>query len=198
MKFSLFSGGSVDYVIVGLGNPGAKYEHTRHNAGFLAIDKIAEKWNISVSKLKFNGLHGLGKVGDKKVLLVKPVTYMNNSGSCVSQFLNFYKVPPQRLIVICDDISLDVGRMRIRRNGSHGGHNGLRDIEAMIGSREYPRVKVGIGKKPHPQMDLADWVLSKFTAADLKVLDTINSNCEDTVRLLMNNKIDEAMNRYNS
>ena len=145
------------FLIVGLGNPGTQYEYTRHNAGFLTLDALAEKAGIRVSSLKFKALYGTGLLAGEKVVLLKPQTFMNASGEAVRDAAAFYKIPPQRIIVIYDDISLDVGRLRIRRKGSDGGHNGIKSILYLLESDQFPRVKMGVGKKPHPEMDLADW-----------------------------------------
>lgn len=198
MKIFLTGKSSVDYVVAGLGNPGDKYRSTRHNAGFIAIDKLAEKYGVNIDKLKFSGLFTQAKIDGKKVLLVKPMTYMNKSGECISQFLKYYKVSPEKLIVMVDDISLDVGRTRIRREGTHGGHNGLKDICELLSDNKYPRIKIGIGKKPRAEMDLADWVLSKFTNDEIAELDKVSDKCADAVKLIIGGNIDEAMNRYNS
>ena len=198
MNFSLMGKSTVDYVIAGLGNPGDKYSNTRHNAGFIAIDTLAKALGVKIDKLKFCGLYAQAKIGDKKVLLIKPVTFMNKSGECLSQFMKYYKVPAKRLLVLVDDISLDVGKMRIRREGTHGGHNGLKDICALLGDNQYPRIKIGIGKKLHPDMDLADWVLSKFTPSELATLADVADKSVDATKLIIDGKIDEAMNRYNA
>ena len=154
------------WLIVGLGNPGREYEKTRHNAGWRALDKIAAKLNCKVDKGKFQGLYGQTSYAGCKVLLLKPQTYMNLSGRSVLQLSAFFKVPPQRIIVLFDDISLEPGRLRLRKDGSAGGHNGIKSIIAELGSQDFPRVKIGVGAKPHPDFDLADWVLSTFSAAE--------------------------------
>ncbi len=189
---------SYDFIVVGLGNPGKKYELTRHNAGFIALDFIAEKYNAKINKLKFKSLIGDCVIANKKVLLLKPDTFMNLSGEAVTQAMNFYKIPPENVIIILDDISLDVSRMRIRRKGSDGGQNGMKNIIYLSGKDNFPRVKIGIGKKPHPEYDLADWVLSKFTD---KEKDDIGKVCNDTVsavELMVSGQFDKAMNLYNS
>ncbi len=189
--------GSVEYLIVGLGNPDRKYENTRHNCGWLALDFIAEKLGCKVNKIKFKSFVGEAAVGGKKVLLVKPTTYMNNSGQAVVEAMNFYKIKPENVIVIFDDISLDVGKMRIRQKGSDGGQKGMRSIIYLSGSDAFPRIKIGIGAKPNPNWDLADWVLSKFTDDERKTLDTIFDNAYRAVELILDGKIDRAMNLYN-
>lgn len=154
--------GPVTHLIVGLGNPGDKYFHTRHNAGFLTMDYVSQKMGITVNTSKFHALVGEGTLCGKHVLLLKPQTMMNASGEAVREAANFYHIPPENILVVFDDISLDVGRLRVREKGSAGGHNGIKSIIACIGSENFPRVKLGVGKKPHPDMDLADWVLSEF------------------------------------
>ncbi len=154
---------TVSFLLVGLGNPGKEYENTRHNAGFSAIDYIAEKCGTKIDRAKFKALTATVTIGGVGVLLLKPQTFMNLSGEAVGEAARFYKIAPQNVIVISDDISLDVGRLRIRRSGSAGGHNGLKSINAHLGTEAYPRIKVGVGQKPHSEFELADWVLSAFT-----------------------------------
>jgi PTH1 family peptidyl-tRNA hydrolase len=184
--------------VVGLGNPDRKYENTRHNTGFMCLDKIAEKFGANVTRLKFKSLVGECTINGKKVLLMKPQTYMNNSGEAVVEAMNFYKIPSENVVLIFDDISLDVGKMRIRRKGSHGGQNGVKNIIYLSGKDTFPRIKVGIGKKPHPDYDLASWVLSKFTNDELKLIDKMGDNCCDAVGYIIDGKTDMAMNRFNS
>ena len=160
--FSFQHAGPVEWIVVGLGNPGPKYDWTRHNVGFLVVDELADRANIPVQRVKYKALTNTTKLGGKSVLLMKPVTYMNLSGEAVGQAARFYKVPPERVLVISDDVSLPQGKLRIRRSGSAGGHNGLKSIIAALGSQEFPRVKIGVGAKPHPDYDLADWVLGVF------------------------------------
>ena len=190
--------GPVEYLIVELGNPGAKYEMTRHNAGFLFLDKLVEDCGTSVNRLKYHALCADTVVSGKRVLLMKPQTYMNASGEAVAQAARFYKIPPERILVVFDDISLDIGRIRIRRSGSHGGHNGIKSIIACVGSDKFPRVKIGVGKKPHPDYDLADWVLSNFRKEELEGLKDAVEHSIGATKLILDGQIDEAMNRYNS
>lgn len=190
-------GGAVEYLIVGLGNPDRKYENTRHNCGWLAVDHIAEKLGVRVNKIKFKSFVGECRVGGKKALLMKPTTYMNNSGQAVTEAMAFYKLPPERVIVIFDDISLDVGKMRIRAKGSDGGQKGMRSIIYLSGSDAFPRIKIGIGAKPNPNWELADWVLSKFTDAERQTLCGMFDNALDAAALIANGNIDRAMNLYN-
>ena len=187
----------IEYLIVGLGNPGRQYEGTRHNAGFICLDYIAEELGVKVNRVKFKSAVGEAKIGGKKCLLVKPSTFMNLSGQAVTEAMNFYKIPPERTIILFDDISLDVGCLRIRRKGSDGGQNGMKNIIYLSGSEDFPRVKVGIGHKPHPDYDLKDWVLSRFSEKDAKTIKELLPHVKDAVELIVDGKIDEAMNRYN-
>lgn len=163
----------IEYLIVGLGNPGKEYERTRHNCGYMALDYLAESVGASVKKLKFKSLVGECEIENKRCLLMKPTTYMNNSGIAVKEAMSFYKIPPEKVIIIFDDISLDVGKMRIKRKGSSGGQNGIKNIIYLIGSENFPRIKIGIGKKPHPDYDLKDWVLSRFNDKDIKSINEV-------------------------
>ena len=160
----------VEYIIVGLGNPGKQYENTRHNAGFLAIDYIAEKKGVKIDRAKFEGLTALTEICGKGVLLLKPQTYMNNSGQSVEAAASFYKIAPQNVIVISDDVNLDVARLRVRKSGSAGGQKGLADIITYLGTEDIPRLRIGVGKKPHPEFDMKDWVLSRFTSGEMQAL----------------------------
>lgn len=189
--------GAVDYLIVGLGNPGNKYENTRHNAGFLAVDALAEKLDVKIDRLKFKSLCGDARIGSHRVLLMKPSTFMNNSGQAVQEAIQFYKVPVEHVLVLFDDVSLDVGKLRIRRQGSDGGHNGIKSILYLTGKATFPRIKIGVGKKPHPDYDLADWVLGKFKKEDTKTLDQMFSDAADAAVMIVEGKIDRAMNQYN-
>ena len=190
-------GGAYEYMIVGLGNPGAKYEMTRHNAGFLAIDMLAMKQNKEIKRLKYHALTGDEVIEGKKCLLMKPQTFINNSGEAVAEAARFYKIPPQNIIVLSDDISLDVGKIRIRRKGSAGGHNGLKSIIAHLGSDEFPRVKIGVGKKPDAYTDLADWVLGRFPKELEPQLKEALENANGAISLIVQDKFDRAMNLYN-
>lgn len=190
--------GTPEYLVVGLGNPEPKYDTTRHNAGFMAIDHIAAKVGCRVNQLKFKSLCGLCELEGKKVMLLKPTTYMNSSGEAVREASQFYKIPPEKIIVIFDDVSLDVGKMRIRRKGSDGGHNGMKNIIYLSGSDQFPRIKLGVGKKPHPDYNLADWVLSRFTEKEQKDLATALENAAAAAELIAKGDMDRAMNLYNS
>ena len=185
------------YLITGLGNPGAKYDYTRHNAGFMFIDYFAMKHGIPMKKIKFKGIVGDGTINGEKVILLKPSTFMNLSGTSVVEAMNFYKIPIDRLLVVFDDISLELGRMRIREKGSAGGHNGIKNIIYLLGADNFKRIKLGVGKKPHPDYDLAKWVLGKFRPDDLKKLYQAVDNAEEAVKLMVNGKTDEAMNKFN-
>ena len=189
--------GSVEYLLVGLGNPGKEYEGTRHNTGFMAIDKIADDAGVKLDRLKFKGLCTSATLGGKKVLLLKPSTFMNLSGQSVTEAMRFYKLPPEKVIVLFDDISLPCGHLRIRRKGSDGGHNGMENILYLSGSDQFPRIKIGVGEKPNPHWDLADWVLSHFSTDEMKLMDESTKNAAAAAALMVNDKIDEAMNRYN-
>lgn len=186
----------VTHIVVGLGNIGKQYEKTRHNAGFIAIDRIADAWGCKVDRVKFHSTVGEAVFKDKRILLMKPSTLMNNSGVAIGEAAAFYKIPPENVIVLHDEISFDPGIIRIRRKGSAGGHNGLKSVIAHLSSEEFPRVKIGVGKKPTPDYDLVDWVLGKFSDADLKAisdrLDDIRLACEDIIC----GNIDVAMNKY--
>lgn len=190
-------GGSVEYIIVGLGNPDKKYELTRHNTGWLALDHIADKFDCKVNKIKFKSFVGECVIGGAKTLLMKPTTYMNNSGQAVVEAMNFYKIPPENVIIIFDDISLDVGKMRVRSKGSDGGQKGMRSIIYLSGKDTFPRIKIGIGAKPNPNWDLADWVLSKFSSDELKTMKNMFENAASASELIIEGKIDRAMNLFN-
>ncbi len=187
-----------DWLVVGLGNPGLQYENTRHNAGFIAADKLASENNFEFNKNKFEALCGEFKIKDMRILVIKPQTYMNNSGKAVQKISAFYKIPTERIIVMHDDISLDVGKLRMRRKGSDGGQKGMRDIIQLLGTEEIMRIKIGVGKKPHPDYDLVNWVLGKFPKEEQKNLDTAISNTVSAVKEIVINGIDSAMNKYNN
>ena len=190
--------GPVEFLIVGLGNPGREYENTRHNAGFMALDALADKLHAEVKRIKFKGLTGEASLGGRKVLLLKPSTFMNLSGQSVTEAMAFYKLPPERVLILCDDVNLEPGQLRIRRKGSDGGQNGVKNILYLSGSDQFPRIKIGVGKKPHPDYDLAHWVLSKFTPKDLEALSPALDNAGAAAELIVEGQIDQAMNRYNS
>lgn len=188
---------NVDYILVGLGNPGKEYEKTRHNIGFMALDFISKKLNIEFNTQKFKSSYGFGNFGDKKVILLKPQTFMNLSGQAVVLLMSFYKVPPENVVLIYDDISLPVGKMRIRTQGSHGGHNGVKNIVSLAGSKNFSRIKIGVGDKPNENWDLADWVLSRFSKDELDLIEKNMPKVYDALDLIIQGKIDKAMNDFN-
>ncbi len=192
------SSSTYDYLVVGLGNPGTKYETTRHNAGFLCITKLEDENGFKTKKLKFHALIGDTKIAGKKVLVMKPQTMMNNSGVAVSECAKFYKIPPENIIVIFDDTSFEPGKLRVKRKGSAGGHNGIKSIIAHLGTENFPRIKLGVGKKPHPDYDLADWVLANFPKKDIPLMrDAMDDACA-ALEYIVKGDIDGAMSRYNS
>lgn len=197
-KEKFFQNAVYDCMIVGLGNPGKKYEFTKHNAGFLCIDLLAQKLDAKIDRLKFKALIADVRIGSKRCLLMKPQTFMNLSGEAVRDAAQFFNIPPEKIIVIFDDISLEPGKLRIRRKGSDGGHNGIKSIIYQLQSDAFPRIKLGIGAKPHPDFDLANWVLEPFTKEALKALRSAADDACEAVLLMVDGKIDEAMSRYNS
>ncbi|MBR7164378.1 MAG: aminoacyl-tRNA hydrolase [Clostridia bacterium] len=184
------------YVILGIGNPGKQYENTKHNIGFISLDFLSASLGVEMNKIKHKALIGEGKIGMEKVLLVKPQTFVNLSGESAGEILNFYKIPPENLIVIYDDVNLDAGRIRIRPKGSDGGHNGIKSILYHVKSDQFPRIRLGVGKKP-AEYDLADWVLSKFTDEEIKILSKAVDLVPDMVREIIENGAQSAMNRFN-
>ena len=193
----MFGKKNESWLIVGLGNPGKEYEKTRHNCGFRAIDVLADKLSCKIDKGKFQGIYGQANYGDKKLYLLKPLTYMNLSGQSVLQLSAYFQIPPQRIIVLFDDISLEPGRLRIRADGSAGGHNGIKSIIAEVGSQDFPRVKIGVGAKAHAEQDLADWVLSTFSASEEKALASALDRAADAALCIIDRGVPEAANRYN-
>lgn len=187
----------VEFLVVGLGNPGNKYENTRHNAGFCALDVLAAEENCSCDRLKFHSKMHIADIDGKRCVLLKPQTFMNDSGQAVEEARSYYKLSPSQIIVFSDDISLAPGNIRIRKKGSHGGHNGLRDIVEVVGSEDFLRIKIGVGKKPHPDYDLAKWVLGRFSESDMKSMKEAYQKAAAAARLLLQGKTDEAMNKYN-
>lgn len=190
--------GPIEWLIVGLGNPGKQYANTRHNAGFMAMDAVAKDSGTDVKRLKFKAVVGEASIGGHRCLLMKPDTFMNNSGEAVQAAAKFYKIPPERVVVLYDDISLQPGQIRIRRKGSDGGHNGIKNIIYLLGSDQFPRVKLGVGAKPHPDYDLVKWVLASFSKEDMQAMQQAFDKCPDIVRMILDGRIDDAMNRYNS
>ena len=185
------------WLIVGLGNPGREYERTRHNCGFRAVDLLADKLGCKIDRAKFQGIYGQTTYNGKKLLLLKPLTYMNLSGRSVLQLSAYFNIPPQRIIVLFDDISLPPGRLRVRADGSAGGHNGIKSIIQEVGSQAFPRVKIGVGAKPNPEFDLADWVLSTFSVKEEKDLAVALDNAAGAALAIMDMGVPEAANRYN-
>jgi PTH1 family peptidyl-tRNA hydrolase len=193
------STGVADWMIVGLGNPGDQYNGTRHNAGFMTLDILSEKYKIGVTQSKFDALCGKGIIAGHSVLLLKPMTFMNQSGIAIEKAASFYKIPTEHILVLFDDISLPVGKLRIRRNGSAGGHNGIKSIIGSMGTENFPRIKIGVGQKPTPEYNLADWVLGKISQKeDLANFKQAQEKGASAVELIVNDKLEEAMNLYNS
>lgn len=188
--------GPVDFLVVGLGNPGMSYEGTRHNAGVAALYAFAKDAGISLEKKQFKALIGTGTVDGKRVLLLFPQTFMNNSGEAVQAAMAFYKLAPEQLLVFSDDIALDVGGLRVRRKGSDGGQKGIRSIIACIGSSDFPRIRIGVGAKPHPAYDLADWVLSKFKKEEQPLMAEAYDKAAAAARLVIAGQVEEAMNKF--
>ncbi len=188
----------ISHMVVGLGNPGAKYTFTRHNAGFLTLDYISQKLNFKIDRLKFNALVGEAQTSGRRVLFLKPQTFMNLSGEAVSAAASFYKIPPENIIVIFDDISLEPGRLRVRREGSAGGHNGIKSIIEHLGTQNFPRIKMGVGAKPSPDYDLADWVLSTFSKTEQEKLFDAFSTAQEGMEKILTGDIDSAMQICNS
>ena len=196
MFFKKDSGG-VSWLLVCLGNPGDKYENTRHNVGYMVADEVAERQNKPVQRLKFKALTNTLTISGEKVLVMKPITYMNLSGEAVRQAADFYKIPPERVLVVSDDTALPVGKLRIRVKGSAGGHNGLKSIIQHLGTDQFPRLRVGVGEKPHPDYDLADWVLGKLQGEDKKAVDSAVKRAADAIECILAEGIDRGMGKFN-
>mgnify|MGYP002276845412 FL=1 len=190
--------GAVEYIICGLGNPGTQYEGTRHNIGFMTIDTLCDKYKLDCKKLRFKSLTCDAMISGKRCLIMKPTTFMNNSGEAVTEAMSFYKIPPERTVIVFDDISLEPGKLRIRRKGSDGGHNGIKSIIYLSGSDMFPRIKMGVGAKPHPDYNLADWVLGHFKKEQAEALETAMDNAVSSIELMVGGKMNEAMNKFNS
>lgn len=190
--------GAVEYIICGLGNPGTQYEGTRHNIGFMTIDTLCDKYKLDCKKLRFKSLTCDAMISGKRCLIMKPTTFMNNSGEAVTEAMSFYKIPPERTVIVFDDISLEPGKLRIRRKGSDGGHNGIKSIIYLSGSDMFPRIKMGVGAKPHPDYNLADWVLGHFRKEQAEALETAMDNAVSSIELMVGGKMNEAMNKFNS
>ena len=190
--------GQPEYIIVGLGNPGEQYANTRHNAGFMTVDALAEKYKFSVKKLRFKSLTAVAEINGVSCLVMKPSTFMNNSGEAVVEAMNFYKIPIEKVIVCYDDISLEPSKLRIRRKGSDGGHNGIKSIIYLTGKDNFPRIKLGVGAKPHKDYDLAAWVLSHFSEEEMKLMKEGTEKAVACLELMVKGRTDEAMNKFNS
>lgn len=193
----IFSKGGAEWIVAFLGNPGLKYNGTRHNAGFMAADAMEKKLGVSINKMRFKALTQTVDIGGKKVLLMKPQTFMNLSGDAIVQAANFYKVLPERVIVVSDETALPIGRLRIRRGGSAGGHNGLKSVIARLGTDQFPRIRLGVGDKPHPDYDMADWVLSAFKGQDAADMELVAKKAADAVECYITEGADRAMNKFN-
>lgn len=185
--------GAIEYILAGLGNPGKEYERTRHNAGFMAMDYISGRCGARIDRAKFSALVGEATINGKRVLLMKPQTFMNSSGEAVSAAAKFYKIAPENIIVISDDVSLDVGRVRVRRKGSHGGQKGLKSIQECLGTEDYQRIKIGVGAKPHPDYDMAAWVLSTFEPKDIEAISENYPRIYDGLCKMLEGDTEEAM-----
>jgi len=188
---------SASWIAVFLGNPGTRFENTRHNAGYMAADAVEKRAGVRVNRLKFNSLTNLAALGGQRVLLLKPQTYMNLSGSAVWQAMKFYKVPLSNVIAVSDDVSLPAGKLRIRRRGSAGGHNGLKDIIAKCGGEDFPRIKIGVGGPPHEDYDMADWVLSKLVGDDKKLISEAADRAASALEAIITGGVESAMGKYN-
>jgi len=189
--------GPPEYLIVGLGNPGSEYIYTRHNAGFSAVDFICKKFGVECKESKFKAFSAKVNIGGRAALILKPTTFMNNSGYAVRDAAAFYKIPPKKIIVFCDDVNFDVGKMRIRERGSDGGHNGLKSIIEHLSSDDFPRIRIGVGKKPNAEYDLASWVLGKFTENDMKTIVECFAAAPDICEKIIGGDIQSAMSIYN-
>lgn len=189
--------GSISYLVVGLGNPGEKYAKTRHNVGFMAVDYMSEKFGVKINKAKFKSLVGECDIGGKRALFIKPQTFMNLSGEAVREAMDFYKIPSENVLIIYDDVSLVPGKMRVRLKGSAGGHNGIKSIIEHLGTNEFPRIKIGVGSKPNPEYDLADWVLGTFEKKDMELVSACIENTPECTELIVGGNTNKAMEKYN-
>lgn len=190
--------GPPEFIIAGLGNPGTKYENTRHNCGFIFLDTLADKYGVKIKKIQFKATTAVADISGHKCLLLKPQTFMNNSGVSVREAATFYKIPPENTIVIFDDVSLEPGNLRIRRNGTDGGHNGIKSVIYHLNANTFPRIKIGIGGNPHPDYDLADWVLSSFKKDEAEKIKQSVENAVGALELMVDGDIEKAMSKYNS
>ena len=186
----------ITHILVGLGNVGKEYDGTRHNVGFMAIDHIAKKLGIKIDRVKFNAYTAEGSLGGRRVLFMKPTTFMNRSGVAIAEAASFYKIPPENILVLCDEISFEPGLFRIRRKGSAGGHNGLKSVIASLGSEEFPRIKIGVGQKPSPDYDLVNWVLGRFGKEAVLALEERMDDIYASAELILADRCEEAMNKF--
>ena len=193
-----FSKGGAEWIVAFLGNPGLKYNGTRHNAGFMAADAMEKKLGVRINKMRFKALTQTVDIGSHRVLLMKPQTYLNLSGDAIAQAAKFYKVPPERVIVVSDETALPIGKLRIRRGGSAGGHNGLKSIIARLGTDQFPRIRLGVGAPPHPDYDMADWVLAAFKGQDAADMEAVAEKAADAVACYITEGADKAMNKFNT
>lgn len=193
-----FSKGGAEWIVAFLGNPGLKYNGTRHNAGFMVADAMEKKLGVRINKMRFKALTQTVDIGSHRVLLMKPQTYMNLSGDAIAQAAKFYKVPPERVIVVSDETALPIGKLRIRRGGSAGGHNGLKSIIARLGTDQFPRIRLGVGAPPHPDYDMADWVLAAFKGQDAADMEAVAEKAADAVACYITEGADKAMNKFNT
>lgn len=193
-----FSKGGAEWIAAFLGNPGLKYNGTRHNAGFMAADAMAKKYGVSINKMRFKALTQTVDIGGSKVLLMKPQTYMNLSGEAIAQAARFYKIPPERVIVVSDETALPIGRLRIRKSGSAGGHNGLKNIIAQLGTDAFPRIRMGVGAPPHPDYDMVDWVLAAFKGQDAADMEKAAERAAEAVECYVKEGAERAMNKFNT
>ena len=191
------SSGGVQWLLVCLGNPGKDYENTRHNIGFMAADELGRKENVSINKLRYRALTGEVTIAGQRVMVLKPQTYMNLSGESVKLAGGFYKIPPERVLVISDDVSLPLGKLRIRANGSAGGHNGLKNIIQHLGTDQFPRIKVGVGAPQHPEHEMVNWVIGNFTPSEKKVVNEAIGRALDAVACIISKGVQEAQNKFN-
>lgn len=192
----LYNNSVMDYLVAGLGNPGDRYENTRHNVGWILLGKIAEKYNVKIKKIKFKSTYAETEIAEKKILLLKPQTYMNRSGEAVLSAAEYYQIPPENIIIICDDIALPFGKIRIRRKGSSGGQKGLENIIYLLENDQFPRIRIGVSKTPD-DMETADWVLSNFSSQERKTIEGLAEPVCDALRLIIEKDIDAAMAKYN-
>ena len=197
LTFGKSSSTAPTWILAFLGNPGLEYEYTRHNAGWLTADALCKACGAKISRLKWSALTGFAEFGGQRVLLMKPQTFMNLSGQAVKPAADFYKIPAERIVAVCDDIALPPGKLRVKRGGSDGGHKGLRSIAQCVGSQDFPRIKLGVGAPPHPDYEIVDWVVGRMSQDDLKSLEDVAGRAVGAMEELISNGVDSAMNKYN-